>query len=205
MKDIFEMKQGVLLVRLNTKYKTIEALEKNERLSDAEYVRQKQHQWNEKIISYFLKHYDFTPVYFFFSTETEKVKRREFENVHFLDSTLRPLEVQPVLGKNLWIAEVNYLDQNARTGSDMGFEAIFLRDSTFKQLDHPFPFYTRTYRSVLSEKRMREAMILFNANLHEFYDRMMIKQPAIERREEKRRFKEGKKRIPPIISIQAKQ
>jgi hypothetical protein len=204
MQDIFEMKHGVLLVRLNTKYKTIEALERNERIDDAEYIRQKQQQWNKKVVSYFREHYNFTPVYFFFSTETEKVKRKEFEFVHFLDSTLQPLEIQPAVGANFWVGEVNYLDQNERTGSDMGFEAILLRDSEFKQLDHPFPFYSRTYRSVLPEKRMVDAMKLFNSQLHEFYERMQVKRPSIERREDKKRMKERKKLYSPKNSFQAK-
>lgn len=195
MKDIMAMKEGVLLVRLNTKFKTIEALENHKAFKEAEQVRAAQKEWNKKVVGYFKTHYTFTPVYFFFSTETDKVKRRDFASVHFLDSELQPLENQPVISANFWIAEINYLDRNTRTGSDMGFEAILLRDSSFTQLDHPFPFYTRTLRSVVPERHMPEAMRRFNEKLHSFHSEMNNKRELVERREFHRRRKEQEKAL----------
>lgn len=67
------LKQGVLLVRLSTQESKIKALRSIGKHAEADKVQQEQFLKNQRIYRAFKKSYTFSPVYFFYNTDTDKV------------------------------------------------------------------------------------------------------------------------------------
>ena len=87
---IRELKNGALLVRLQTKETSISALRKAGNDEQANQVEAKQTTYNKEIIAAFKSDFNFCPVYFFQSHYTENLKAGNFEEVVFVNDSLVP-------------------------------------------------------------------------------------------------------------------
>ena len=68
IRQIKELHNGILLVRLSAKQNTIEAMQKVGKLELAEKIRLKQRERNLKIVKAFRDHFTFCSVFFFYSS-----------------------------------------------------------------------------------------------------------------------------------------
>ena len=189
-KSINELKNGVLLVQLKTKHKSIEALKKRGFIQRAEKIRKEQEEDNRNIIKGFNEYYDFSPVYFFYSNDKKKVENHQFDSVQFitLDSnTLMNLpDTSSIYRKldtaNYYIAEFgtnNYSNSTLRylpnfdDQYDRGleFEALLIKNKDYLQLSHPFPYYVKTNEGIkVGDLKRWETIKKMNQKLHYFYN-----------------------------------
>ncbi len=189
-KSINELKNGVLLVQLKTKHKSIEALKKRGFIQRAEKIRKEQEEDNRNIIKGFNEYYDFSSVYFFYSNDKKKVENHQFDSVQFitLDSnTLMNLpDTSSIYRKldtaNYYIAEFgtnNYSNSTLRylpnfdDQYDRGleFEALLIKNKDYLQLSHPFPYYVKTNEAVkVGDLKRWETIKKMNQKLHYFYN-----------------------------------
>lgn len=189
--QIKELKEGALLVRLQTKQKVIDALLEKGYPKRANHIEKTQKEKNIEISGAF-KDFDFCPVYFFYSQYSDSLKYGNYAHVILLDDSLKEVEVELT---NFHIADFgnvkksyendttdakrNELKNKGREatktykgGSSLNIRAMVLSDSKFKQLKSPFPFYVRFHPTPLHDLTYPEVVEKMNENLSLFYNKM---------------------------------
>jgi hypothetical protein len=189
--QIIKLKKGVLLVRLNTKKNSIDALMKNGQTEQAEQLRKKQSNYNKQIIGAFRNNFRFCPFYFFLSDQTENVQAKEFKKVIFLNDSLQPDSSFKLINNNFLIAEFgiisqdtakyfsNYYYENSKDGPhkktqyyggpDLRFEALRILSEQFVQLTDPFPYYVKASGSSTDVRKMNKVVLKMNNKLEQYY------------------------------------
>ncbi len=89
------LKNGALLVRLKTRQQNIEALRRTGSDALAAKIEKRQARTNLKIVSVFIRFFDFCPMYFFHSNYTEQVKEGKLDEVVFLNIVTRDSFLSP--------------------------------------------------------------------------------------------------------------
>lgn len=168
--QIQELKGGTLLVRLKTAENTIAALEQaghTEEAAERQAFRQKK---NKEIMTAFRENYDFSKIAFFYSSESVKVKERQFEGIFLNDQMQYDSSITIDTAGAIFIGEFDviepdtakyksykYFDSNKKrmetayygTPSNYSFTSLVIRDHNFIQLRDPFPYFT----SAVSERQ----------------------------------------------------
>ncbi len=194
---IRKLKNGALLVRLQTKEQSIDALRKAGNEEQARQVEAKQIAYNKEVIAAFRKEFTFCPVYFFPSQYSDTLRSGAVNSVVFVNDSLVPDPSIRVLQTDFLTAEFGTLDPDTVAyyegkyydysgdgldkqksyygGADMGFAALRIMNSYFVQLKKPFPYYVKTYESLPVERKMAKAVAKMNKQLEEYYKLNKIK------------------------------
>ncbi|MFK7756556.1 MAG: hypothetical protein AB8B53_06460 [Flavobacteriales bacterium] len=189
------MNKGALLVRLETKSASIEALRSKGEAAKADLKESKQRQKNQNIVSAFKAHFTFCPTYFFFDNYSQNVMKKDFKSVQFLDENLEHDASIKFNGANFFTAEFGTLEQDTaqyfsgyytvptKNGPErraryygephMRFGALIIKSDQFVQLKRPFKYYSRTLDSVPLAKLESTVVAKMDKKLHRFYKRMM--------------------------------
>jgi hypothetical protein len=193
--QIKQMKDGVLLVRLMTRDKSIAAMQEMGKDEQAARLKEEQHEKNLEIAEAFKQSFTFCPVYFFYSGCSKEIRERQFQGC-LMDSSLEILEKVPPFDhyfiSEFWHVERNQdkyyqnytlredtsgykTKQNIYYGdTELGPDALIIRDSSFIQLRHPFPFYIRTYEGFpLLQRKKPKAVKKLDEGLNEFYQKVV--------------------------------
>lgn len=169
-KQIRELRNGILLIRLKTRLPLIQALQEKGRSTDAELVRLKQFSENKEIIAAFRTWFKFCPTYFFYSNYSDYIREGKIDSVYFLTDSAEVDSAITLPEKPFYIAEFTWLDRDTATfaggtylyrgenglerrtyyegGGNYGFEALVFKSAQFYQLRRPFPYYSRTLKSL---------------------------------------------------------
>lgn len=159
--DLQQLKNGTLLVRLNTNEASISALETQGRLKEAERMREQLYQENKEILLSFTNAFDFCKVYFFYAPSSENIRQRNFEG-HVFNANRLPVDADSLVGK-IYTAEFSET-------TNLGIKGMVLMDSNLFALKAPFPFYQRKYRVMGLVSDSKAKMIdLYNQKLHSTY------------------------------------
>ncbi len=184
------LKNGALLVRLKTKSKSINALKEKGRAAQAEQVEAKVNADNLDLYRAFQDEWNFCPVYFFNSDDSEHVINGQIDSVKFLNEELQA-DASIKMEKDFFlVAELGLLEQdrskieNVRSGQEnnpnyrneakyygganMRFHALLMKSSEFEQLRAPFPHYSRTLNSFFIKKKMKDVVKTLNLKLQRF-------------------------------------
>ncbi len=179
IKEIKQLKEGVLLIRLQTLKPSIEALRKAGFEEDALKLEKQQHEFNKNLVSALRQLYRFSEIRFFYSYHSQKVIDDDFEGI-FLNSKLEEdSSIKIDASKPMFTAAFKQIERDtaahidyisytsgARSieevhyhgGPDFNFNALVVMDHEFNQLYRPFPYYTRFW--TLNFKRQKTARIL---------------------------------------------
>jgi hypothetical protein len=190
--NIETLKNGALLVRLQTGEKKIAALKKAGLEEKAEEAASYQKQQNEFITQAFVKHFDYCPVYFFYADKSEEIKNGNFE--YLMDADLNKLSNSKVNESNWFLAEYA-LTQDPLSGeknvkkipaASKGVKSIVLKNRDFVQLGRPFPYAGRVFND--EEADFYKAVMSVNTSLKEF-------EIEAQGRKQKRELKQKKKNL----------
>ncbi|MEA3495674.1 MAG: outer membrane beta-barrel protein [Bacteroidota bacterium] len=169
-KQIKEMKNAVLVVRLKSSSNKIKALKEKGDFDMAKKVEQEQRKENLEILRTFKKHFDFCKVYFVSNKNTAEVKKNGFKNVFLNDSLVIDKNIIVKTNK-IFVAEFGIIDQQEEGNpviSDAEIHALIIKNENFKQLHTPFPFYVNI-NDFIDERKVEEVIWLMNKNLHSYY------------------------------------
>jgi hypothetical protein len=188
--QINRLKNGQLLVRLQSKQNAVEALLKAGQKAKAEKYKSEQGIYNMRIIKAFRQYYTFSPVYFFFSDYTDKIQSKNFDKVVFVDDSLHPDSTIKIKSDKFLTAEFgilsqdtakyfsNYYYENSKNGpqkkaeyngsTDMRFEVLKIMSDQFVQLMKPFPYYVKSTGSFNKPEKIIEAIKKMNTKLLNF-------------------------------------
>ena len=160
-KAIVDLKNGILLIRLDYHMREVNYYRKYENFKAADKLLKKQKDLNQYIIDAFNSAFTFCPVYFFEMEDSRKLINGQLDSVIFInrngeqDSTIRPKS------EHFFIAEFGQVEQDTayyedetspdmtrgtpRTksyygGSKLERTALLIRNSEFEQLREPFPY-----------------------------------------------------------------
>jgi hypothetical protein len=190
--QIKELQQGVLLVRLQNKAYTIQALKDAGRADDAAKVEAKQLEINQEIVTAFIEGFDFCPVYFFNSSDSRKVMAGNISEIGFLNSKLEIDSTIKCDNEFYYIAEFSSIEQDTasfyrtsyfewdkkgpeikqyRSGSGTysGQKALVIRSRQLIQLKKPFPYFVKENKIIV--KRDKGTMVqMMNNQLKGYYN-----------------------------------
>ncbi|MBT5403736.1 MAG: hypothetical protein HOL28_09850 [Crocinitomicaceae bacterium] len=130
------LKKGVLLVRLQTREKLLSSLLAKK--DDAEFNNQKRIIALEhlEIVNAVRANYHFSEYYFFYSHQSGRVKKRDFNGVILNDS----LQVVDIVIEKFHVLDPYTIEFKAMNSHQSGISVL---DSDFVQLEKPFPYYVR--------------------------------------------------------------
>ncbi len=186
-KQIVQMKQSILLVRLSDKAPLIKALQEKGMEQRARAVKIKQDAVNKEIMSSF-SGFDFCEVYFFYSHDSENLQEGKFDKVT-LYASYDLLAKDVKLDTNFFVADFGMLrneeelktktkqeektgisKQKKYKGSEVNttIKCMYLRDHNFEKLNSPFPYYVRFHPSPIQSLSYRQVIDRMNKQLTKF-------------------------------------
>lgn len=186
--QIQELHESVLLVRLSTKKTSINALRKVGRKELAQKIEEKQKTRNQEIINSFRAHFDFCPVYFFYSDYSKYIINNQLDSVLFLNDKLEITPSIKVSNSIYFTAEFTSLEQDTAQyhnstyydrgekkesyygGSENSLTGLIIKNKNLYQLKHPFPYYVREYKGLFFQRAIPKVIIKMNQNLHNYYN-----------------------------------
>jgi len=188
-RQILEIHDGALLVRLKQKQKSIDALRKRGRDKLANKIELKQQNRNKYIIEAFNIQFDFCPVYFFYSADSKHVRNNNIDSISFLNHSLITDKSITVKDTLFYITEFGHIEpeetftyqssvhlskgetRSTYSGSsDFSFKAVTIKDKNFKQLKDPFPYYCKESSGPNKKSNINNAVRKLNLNLIKFYN-----------------------------------
>src|SRR4030095_4464828 len=184
---IRQLKNGALLVRLQTKEYAINALRKagNEKIANR--VESEQFVFNKALIAAFRSNFTFCPVYFFQSQHSEHLLNDHPEAVVFMDDNMKPDSSVKCISNFFLTADIGTLEQDTATyfdrsyyayngiqktysgGPDIGIEVFKIMDNHFVQLCDPFPYYVRTFNYIYVKRKLTNVAKRMNKKLTKYY------------------------------------
>jgi hypothetical protein len=191
--QIIQMKNANLLYRLQSSFKSMEAMQKKGNIEEAERIKKEQDSVNLEIISAFRNHFDFCPVYFFYNYNTKRVKNLVLDSI-FVNDTLETDSTINLNNSDFYIAAIENTDGRSKMASPVftyilednkyipyedagisvgpGFEALLIMDKHFGLMQAPFPAYIKR-NEFLNSRKTEEMIDILNARLHRFYKEAM--------------------------------
>ncbi len=197
MRDqIKQLKNGVLLVRLHSRSKAINALKEIGRNRESDELLDKQTAFNKKTIAAFKTYFTFCPTLFFYSSASDSLLMGLADKIVFLNSDLQPDPSIKINSSSYLVAEFgdvvqdtakyfseeylyrgsNGLEQRSEYyGSpDTGLKGLRVLSDQLVQLKKPFPYYVRSYREFPNTKKVNKNIIKLNKNLLEYYEYVKV-------------------------------
>ena len=191
LKSISELKDGVLLVRLDFQQRKIDYYTKYKNYKEVERIKKKQDKINTEIVAAFNELFDFCNVYFFRMSDSRKLLDGKYDSVVFYNNQLEPDTTVSMANKKWFVAEFGYIEQDTNYyyssstpttsnsdnpegiayygGSKNNKSALVIRDATFTQLRDPFPYYVGFNYFGSVKKRYRLPVQKLNKKLHNYY------------------------------------
>lgn len=186
--QIHALDKGVMLVRLYTLEKSIDALKQKNMPLKAEELRKRVETQHKELMQAFDLHFDFCKVYFFYSSDTQKVLKSNYEGVIYDTKGNLVENFNP--GNNYFFAENGpYPNDESPAGYDYelarseqgvkvqkvpyfdpyhNFGVFCIRDKNMQALKKPFPFYVKTYGDFIYYRNANSFVPILNNKLHKF-------------------------------------
>lgn len=173
VQQINQLRNGLLLVQLDSKQTEIFILKKQGRKAMAEALKKEQYLKNKEICYAFNSYFDFCPVFYFYKAYATELRNQNFDKVVVLDETLEPAYKVDLSDENYWISELGFNAPNVAK-CDLqpidykGFSGLFILDNNFVQLNPPFPFAVKERKFLLFKKDAFTMVEQWNDVLHTF-------------------------------------
>lgn len=160
--NLKRLREGTLLVRLKTDENKIAAFIKKGKKEQAEQTERIRRDLNLRIVDAFNKHYTFSKVVFFYSSDSKKVTEQQFGGIFLNNKLERDPDISVDTNKGYYIGEIDVLEADTAKHADMPYwdpntkkiehtyygsqsdysrSALVIRDKHFIQLRRPFPYY----------------------------------------------------------------
>lgn len=191
--QIKQLEKGVILFRLNSKSEQIAYYEKYDNFSAAKKLKKETDEFNLLIIQGFRKSFSFCPIYFFEDKYSQTLLNGNIDSIIFYnDELIADKTIKFPGNKNYFIAEYgmtrdedddqfrsDYYYGTDSTGlvrktklyddGNLGLKALVLMDSSFNQLQRPFPYYYRLATQNINLTRLSEKILNWNRRIENFY------------------------------------
>lgn len=166
---ILELKNGDLLVQLQSKSITINEYRSKGYEQIAQTIEEDQRHRNRRIIEAFRQSFRFCKVYFFFSEELEKLRSGKVNEVVFVnangikDSTITRTK------RFYMISTYSTSGESSVKKSLLSTHSCFITDQSFRYLKNPFPYYFIIPKDIPKLKKIKKKIYAFNNRLQDYY------------------------------------
>ncbi|MDX2362556.1 MAG: hypothetical protein QNK23_17240 [Crocinitomicaceae bacterium] len=189
--SISELKDGVLLVRLDFQKKRIDYYTQYDNLREAEKIEAKQTKMNREIIDAFNTHFDFCQIVYFAQEDSRKLLNGDLDSIVFYNNNYEQDPTIDIGDKKWLVAEFGFIEQDITTyyGGTSHFpfneepsvlaneygekknniSALVIRNIKFQQMRDPFPYYASYNFFGLVKKRYRIPVKKLNDRLHRYF------------------------------------
>jgi len=173
IQQINQLRNGILLVQLDSKQTEIFILKKQGKKAMAEALEKEQYLNNKEICYAFNSYFDFCPVFYFYKAYATELRDKNFEKIVLLDETLEPAYKVDLSDENYWIAEWGFNTPNVakcdlQPADYKGFSGLFILDDQFVQLNLPFPGAVKKRKFLWFKKDAFTMVEQWNDVLHTF-------------------------------------
>jgi len=171
--QINTLRNGILLVQLDSKQNEIYVLKQRGKKALADALEKEQYLKNKEICYAFNSYFDFCPVFYFFKAYAKELRTRNFEKVVLLNEALEPAYKVDLSDEPYFIAEWGY-DMPGVAKCDIrpvdykGFQGLFILSPNFVQLAPPFPFAINMRKFLWFKKDAFTIVEEWNDALHTF-------------------------------------
>ncbi|MGB1205733.1 MAG: hypothetical protein ACPG5B_08815 [Chitinophagales bacterium] len=177
--NINNLKEGALLVRLKTRSKSLKAYEKAGASYLVKKIKKERDAENQKIVNLFNEYFDFCPIYFFYTDDTERLLSGEHKGI-FLDDKLKKdkaivldkdffliAEFGVLLEEKIWAdSAVLAANQNKMYQHQALNKVIVIKDKNLEQLKRPFPLYVRASTTRFWPRKVAK----LNKRFHKYFE-----------------------------------
>ncbi len=181
-----ELKSGTLLVRLRTIEAKVAKLKEMGKFDEAKKIETFNKQFHFDIVHSFAAHFNYCPVYFFYSNHTEDIRMGKFEGKIFDTKGNKIKNLETPLSQ-IFFAEFGQVHQQEilmeqdgkkiKVAGVGGKDALVIRTSEEIQPERPFP-YAIDYKNVFNGN--------LNAAIRKLNKRLFKTHKKMERRKRRR-------------------
>ncbi len=172
VKEIQDLKNGVLLIRIKQNSLKIRALEEHGHLSEAKEEAKRIEMERKEILMAFRTRYRFGKFYFFDSEHSNEIRNRNFSGFVF-DTLLNPI----LLSKN-----TPFLTAEFGESQKMNFDALVVMDTNFVQLENPFPFMVKVNGGGLVKRSKVQVIEIWVSELERLFSKSLDYVPPKKRK-----------------------
>jgi len=189
-------KEGVLLVRLSDRKKIFADLRNRGYHAYVDKAEKELQEEHKEIMSAFAKEYNFCPVYFFYSSQSSFLLKKQWDSIAFFDSLGAKVAQDSLIGKYMLVAEFGVVEADTAIGrevvyspysdhrdkdlnvkkhfkkSNIEINALVVKSDELVQLEQPFPFSVRTYEYLVFKRKKSKVVALLNAKLWNFFEKV---------------------------------
>lgn len=190
--QIKNLKNGVLLIRLSTKSKTLKIIRDKGFDQKANEMENEQMALNRGIATAFAANIKFCKTAFFYSNETDQLLDKNFDDIHFMNGELKEIPNPLSNGEYYLILDLAILkERDPRydsyrqevtekgienkpvyyTSTNLNLPAFVVLDQKLDQLTDPFPYYVRAFSLEPEMDRVLIAAQKLNKRLFKFYEK----------------------------------
>jgi len=155
---IEQLRDGVLLVQLDSKYGEIYVLQKYLKQQEANALKKEQGLRNKEVCLAFKEEFDFSEVYFYYKFHNEQLLSGDYEEVVFYNDKLEIDYDFDLTAQPFYIAAFEDID---RTG-------LHIYDNKLQPLKKPFPLKEKEYRFIFIKQDAFEIVNSWNEKLHNY-------------------------------------
>jgi len=155
---IEQLRDGVLLVQLDSKYGEIYVLQKYLKQQEANALKKEQGIRNKEICLAFREEFNFSEVYFYYKFHNEQLINVDYEKVVFYNDKLEIDYDFDLTAQPFYIAAFEDID---RTG-------LHIYDNKLQPLKKPFPLKEKEYRFIFIKRDAFEIVNSWNEKLHNY-------------------------------------
>jgi len=179
--NIHALRNGILLVQLDSKQNEIYILKKAGKKRLADELEKKQYLKNKAICYAFNSYFDFCPVYYFYKAYADELYHQNFDKVVLLDEQLEPAYKVDLSDTKYYIAELGYHSpdvpkHNLQPMSYKGYSGLFILNDKFTQLTEPFPFAVKERKFLWIKKDAFTMVEQLNDALHTFLATLQLSE-----------------------------
>lgn len=172
--EINKLKEGALIVRLQTKEKALAKMADKVRPEYLESKRADIYSLNKEIIDSVRFYFDFCPVFFVDAYQSKNIKQGMLDEVVFLNDKVEIDETIQFNHSTFLTAEFSSLKMNNGDAdpslSNSGSRSFVFKDSKFIQLNKPFPFFVRTWALFPKQRTKGTVVKKMNSKLITFHN-----------------------------------
>jgi len=155
---IEQLRDGVLLVELDSRYGEIFVLQKYLKQQMASDLKKEQYLRNKEICLAFKEEYDFSEVYFYYKAYKKFLLNDDFNKVVFYNDKLEIDYDFDITTQPFYVA----------TFEDYGKLGLHIYDKQLQTIAKPFPNYEKEQRLIFFKRDAFEVVSSWNEKLHNF-------------------------------------
>ncbi len=172
--QIQNLKKCGLAVKLITRNQQIDQLTKLGNTAKANQIRTQVKNFNSKTIQDISEYYDFSEVYYFYSSDRNQLRQQDVSN-KLLNKNLEPIRSSDLKCSAFLVLEYGHIDSSSNQNMLKLASKWVFKDKSLRPLRQPFPYVKNTL-DCFGSKNSTPQIRCLNHKLHKYFDKVTGQQ-----------------------------